>query len=90
MQSCSRCGGQVLSNYEEVSCLQCGWEPEVESVMVGSVRISLVTATELGLEIRENLSDKPSQIRRRRRRLLKAGYSESETERIIRLQIDTK
>jgi hypothetical protein len=35
-----------------------------------------------------SLSDKPSQIRRRKRRLIKAGYSEKEVNRIINLQVE--
>ncbi len=27
-EKCQHCGGQVLSNYGEKQCLQCGWEPK--------------------------------------------------------------
>ena len=83
IKPCPRCGGQILLNYDEEYCLQCGYSPSPLPLFT----FSLVESEEITVTIKTNLSDKPSQIRRRRRRLLKAGYSLIEAERIIGLQV---
>jgi len=82
VENCPRCyRGQIMSSYGIRFCLQCGYDPD-----------ALIRAIEeveplREFRFRENLSAKPSQIRRRRKRLSAAGYSEIEIERIMRVQL---
>lgn len=88
---CPRCGGQILCNYEEEFCLQCGYEPPPPAgVSALTTLLSKVLPSNDIPEFSRSFSDKPSQIRRRKRRLQKAGYSEYDIERIIRMQTDPK
>ena len=73
---CERCGGNILKSYGEKTCLQCGFEPEFSTNGAEPPEISLRCTVRK--EERLLLSTKPSQLRRRKRRLMVAGYSETE------------
>jgi len=85
-KDCMRCGGQVLRNYEDEGCLQCGHDPHQCEVEREPERPSRDNHRFPVNETRV-LSSKPSQVRRRRRRLLASGYSDDEVREIIKAQI---
>ena len=85
-KKCDRCSGQVLRNYEDESCLQCGHDP----TLLDLPRNPPVKPSHNGRRPVGNtriLLDSPSQIRRRKRRLLAKGYSEKEAREVIKAQI---
>ena len=84
MVPCPRCGGQVLRNYEEDACLQCGHDPSQNGQ---TPQPAIVPQRNSKKPIIISLSAKPSQIRRRMRRLVVKGYSEKEAMKIIKQQI---
>lgn len=83
MTACNRCGGQILRNYDEETCLQCGHENGVNP----TVEKKGSRPREYPRNTERRLSDSAAQIRRRRRRLALRGYSVSEIEKIIREQV---
>ena len=85
-KGCVRCGGQVLRNYGEEGCLQCGYDPTpIDPPVTIPVRPS--SNGRRPVDSTRILSSSPSQIRRRRRRLLAKGYSEKEAQETIKAQI---
>ncbi len=85
MKGCARCGGQVLKNYDEEFCLQCGHDPN--GVMLKSSDVSPTISRNGHKSGSRLLSSSVTQIRRRKRRLLLKGYSEEEVVKIIEAQI---
>ncbi len=82
---CKRCGGQVLESYNEFSCLQCGWDPEASSN--GSLSSTPYKMDLLEIKIRDRLSMKPTQVRRRKRRLMLRGLTAIQADEIIEKQL---
>lgn len=85
MKGCARCGGQVLKNYDEEFCLQCGHDPN--GVTPKSTRATSTISRNGHKSGSRLLSSSVTQIRRRKRRLLLRGYSEEEVVKIIEQQI---
>jgi len=83
MPICKRCGGQLLKNYGEVSCLQCGYDPDCDYAIPsnGHKEVCELKATSRVYSVT------PVQIRRRRRRLILRGCSEKEADKIILQQV---
>jgi len=82
-ETCARCGGQILNNYDERFCLQCGNDPDFKLPPTISSDNGAKPITAFPPRL---LSSKPSQIRRRKRRLLIKGCTEAEAEKIVRAQ----
>ena len=88
MKGCERCGGQVLKNYGEESCLQCGYDPNGVISPNGAkpANVSPVPSRNGHKSGSQIFSSSSTQIRRRRRRLLLKGYSEEEADAIVKEQ----
>ena len=85
MPVCKRCGGQLLRNYDEVSCLQCGYDPDNCAPPTNGHKAPI----ELRSTVKSRIySVTPAQIRRRRRRLILRGYSDKEADKIILQQVE--
>ncbi len=85
MKGCARCGGQILKNYDEEFCLQCGHDPN--GVKLKPPKVTSTVSRNGHKSGSRLLSSSVTQIRRRKRRLLAKGYSEEETVKIIEEQI---
>lgn len=86
MAKCPRCGGQVLRNYGEDNCLQCGHDPD--NGHQPSRPLPPRKTERVHKSGKQVFSASATQIRRRKRRLSAKGYSEKEIDEIIEEQIN--